>query len=260
MFECQVNGKRKIQEVLLTDHVTPPIDVFFVKSLANTTLATAASIGDTEIELTDATGFVDQDYIGLFSGEDRFYFGNQLGAPSGNTITLDTPLDFAFLVGDRVSRTTHNLAVDGSSTTQIFSVNGPGVATSDIKFDITRIILTMVGDNAPPPLVAFDASTFGNIDGGLTNGIVLRLVNGTYQNIFNAKTNQDLSNVCYDVRIDSGVRTGADGLSMRMTFAGQGKHGVAIRLRAGDTLEMLVQDDLTDLDEIHIMAQGHRAD
>ena len=262
MADCFENGKKVVQEVLLVDHTTPPVELFFVDGLATTTLASATAINDLTIDLVDDTGFVDGDYIGVFSASDRFYFATQIGASAAGTVTFDTPLDFAFAAGDRVSRTTRNMAVDGSGTTRVFAIQGSGDPASNLQIDITRIILLMVGDNSPPPagVASFDLSTFGNIAGGITNGIVLRLVNGTTQNIFNAKTNGDLSNISYDIRIDSGAIAGSDALTMRLTFAGQDKHGVALRLRAGDSLEVLIQDDLSLLTTMSIVAEGHRAD
>lgn len=261
LMECFNDGKRVIQEVLLTDHTTPPVDLFFINSLGQTTLAAGTTIDDQTLELTDATGFVDGDFVGVFApAEDRFYFATQIGAAVGSVITMDMPLDFAFDAGSNVIRATRNLAVDGSVTTQIFEVRGTGDPDSDLQIDITRIILNMIGSNTGGSAVSFDFSTFGNIAGGLTNGIVMRMVDGTTQNIFNAKTNGDLAGICYDVTIESGRAAGSDGLSMRLTFAGQDKHGVALRLRAGDALQFLIQDDLGLLDEITVVAQGHRTD
>jgi hypothetical protein len=260
-MECKKNGKSAVQEVLLTDHTTPPVELFFIKQLDVDSLASATAINDTSIDLVDATGFSDGDYIGIFApASDRFYFGEQVGAPVGNTISLDTPLDFAFQSGSNVLRSTRNLAVDGSIDTQIFAVQGSGNPSSLLKIDVTRIILTMEGPNSAPDGVAFDTSTFGNIAGGLTYGLAFREVNGRTTNLWNAKTNGELAGVCYDVRIDSGARAGTDGLAMRKTYAGQDKSGTALRLRAGDSLQFLVQDNLTDLDFIRVVAEGHIAD
>jgi hypothetical protein len=260
-MECIVNGKPAIQEVLLTDHTTPPVELYFIQGLGATTLATGTSIDDTTLDLTDATGFVDGDYIGVFEpATSRFYFGEQIGAPAANVISLDTPLDFAFKAGDNVIRTTRNLAVDGSVDTQIFAVRGAGDPDSKLQIDITRIILTMEGPNTGGSLVPFDTSTFGNIVGGLTKGLVFREVNGRTTNLWNAKTNGELAGICYDVRIDGGARAGTDGLAMRKTYAGQDKSGTALRIRAGDSIQILVQDDLTDLDFIRVVAEGHVTD
>ena len=262
-MECLKNGVPAVVDVKLSDQTSPPVEFFFIKSLGQTTLATETAFDDQTLDLTDATGFVDGTYIAVFGpAEDRFFFAVQVGAAVGSVVTLDRPLDFAFSAGSNVLNATRNLAVDGSVTTQIFAVQGTGNPASSLQIDITRIILTMEGPSSPPPTgaVAFDTSTFGNIAGGLTNGIVLREVNGRSTNIFNAKTNGDLSTICYDVRIDSAARVGVDGLSMRLTFAGQDKHGVAFRLRTGDSLQILVQDDLTLLDNLHVVAEGHIVD
>ena len=47
------------------------------------------------------------------------------------------------------------------------------------------------------------------------------------------------------------------GLSVRMTFAGQDKHGVVVRLDTGEEFQIVVQDDLTGLETFSCMAEGH---
>jgi len=53
---------------------------------------------------------------------------------------------------------------------------------------------------------------------------------------------------------------GIDGFVARLTFAGQNKVGVAIRLPIGQDLEVLVQDDLEAITKLEIVAEGHIVD
>ena len=105
-----------------------------------------------------------------------------------------------------------------------------------------------------------DLSTFGDLT-ALTEGIVLRKVDGDYRNIWNVKTNNDFSNLAFDLKIyeKTNPAQGIDGLSCRYSFAGQEKHGVALRLEPGEKLEIINPENLTGLTSFRVIAQGHVA-
>lgn len=50
---------------------------------------------------------------------------------------------------------------------------------------------------------------------------------------------------------------GVYGFLTRFNFSGQENLGVVIRLEENEALELVVQDDLTDLVDFKIMVQGH---
>lgn len=241
--------------VMTQDQHTAPFDYFFAQGIgAPTTLASPAAVDDLSIVVTSATNFSVGNYIGIFNAaSNRFYFGEALSVVS-TTVTLDIPIDYAFSAGDVVVSTTRELNVDGSVTPQVFSVRA-STAPATLEVDITRIIIQMETD------AAVDLSKFGDIAGGLANGIVLRRMDGETRNIFNAKTNFDIAILGYDLSIYASTNPaqGVDGLTARITFAGMEKHGVAIQLSTGDALQLIVQDDLTDITKFRIMAQGHEA-
>jgi hypothetical protein len=244
-------------DVIVGDQTTPPLDLYFIQATGDAdTLAVEGAVDDTSITLNDDTGFAVGGYIGVFSGG-RFYFGEVLATPGANVLNLDTPLDFAYAVGSNVLEFSRDLGVSGSiGSPEIFEVQGPGGAAAGLEIDITRIMISMITDSAA------DLSLFGDI-AALTNGCVLRRNDGAVRNIFNVKTNVDLLNLAYDLTIYSAANPvqGVDGLGARYTFSGPDKHGVAVRLGAGESLEWLVQDDLTDLGTatatFRVIAQGH---
>ena len=236
-------------DVNIQDQVTTPIDFYFTQVMGPpTTVATPINIGDYEVEVASAAGCSPGDYFGVFENN-RAYFGTILSIAT-NTITLDTPLDYDFSAGSTAACFSRELDVDGSSTVQTFQVEVGSGGTEAI--DITRLILLIETTDTP------SLAEFGDLP-ALTNDIVLRRVNHKTNNIFNLKTNGDISNVCYDLNLfnTGGFFGGAEGFVARITFAGQAKHGVAIRLMPGDKLQMLVQDDLSSLVKFRIMAQGH---
>ena len=163
-----VNGRELARDVNIQDQTTPPLIGKFNQIHDSTTLASVTSIGDKTITVADATGFVIGDYIIIFSNvTNRVYVGYALNVV-GTTITLDTPLDSAFPIGADVDASSTALNIDGSVTPQVFGIRGAEEAGIQVKIDITRIIMQC------QTATAVDLSTFGDIAGGLTNGLVLR--------------------------------------------------------------------------------------
>ena len=242
--------------VNIQDQTSPAVDLFFTQPIGiPTALTSNAAIGDTAFEVDSVANINVGNYLGMFSGvsaEARFFFAEVLtvGVATATTVTVDTPLDFAFSAGDPVISTTRNMNVNGAITPQTFSIVN-GSVSSTIEIDITRSMFSMVLSTAA------DDGLFGNI-ASLTNGIVFRRVDGDTRNVFNAKDNGELANLAYDVAftIRSGG-LGSFGMRCRYTFAGQDKHGVALRLMPGDALEVIVQDDLTGLNRYRMIAAGH---
>jgi len=242
--------------VNVQDQTTRSLDLHFGQLQNSTTLSVQADPDDLTLTLTDTTGFVDGRTVGIFSAADPdiadpdiFYLGIQIGAPVGNVITVDTPIDRTFTVTSPIVSVDVNMAVDGSATTQVFQVGpvGPG---SETIIDITRI-MGIITDGS-----AMDDGKFGGID-ALDNGVVLRLSNGVMQNIWNVKTNGDIALLAFDAQYTDKSPAGENGFRFRNTYAGQSKHGVALRLAPGDTLEILIQDNLTGLTKFNMLAQGH---
>jgi hypothetical protein len=235
-------------DVMLSDPTTPPLIVYLNEVDCVTSIVSNFNIDEYDIEVADATGFDVGDYIGVFNtNAARFYAANVL-AIDGTTITLDTPSDFDFLVGDRVQCGSKEMNVDGSGTNRIFSIRAdPSI---DITIDVTRVIIHIIGTST------MDDAKFGDID-ALLRGVVLRRIDGITQNIFNAKTNGEFGEIAFDKEYDTKAPAGFTGFSCRLTFAGQNKMGVAIRLGPDDDLQLIVQDDLSDLISFRVVAEGH---
>lgn len=256
IVEPESNGALPVN---VQDQASPPVDLFFSQPIgAPTSLANAVAIDDYDIVVDDATDFSIGNYVGVFSGssaEGRFYFAEILNKV-GTTLTMDTPLDFAYEAGDRVISSTREMNVDGSSTPQVFSVTN-GSVSSVITVDITRIMFSMTLSTLG------DDGKFGNIS-KLTKGVVFRRTNGDIRNVFNIKDNGELRALCFDVNypVRSGG-TGDFGMGARYTFAGQDKHGVVLRLMPGDSLDIIIQDNLvpvggtTGILRYRMVAPGH---
>ena len=134
---------------------------------------------------------------------------------------------------------------DGSTTRQIFDItNG-----SAHQFEFSQLMIHLTDGGV------MDDGMFGSIAGGLDNGVVLRKKNadGTYHNLWTARTNGELGHIAFDKVYDDKGPAGIYGLTVRTVFTNLGS---TMLLDEGEKLELIVQDDLTDLSTFKIMAEG----
>lgn len=233
--------------VNVQDQHTRALDLKFAQATNQTTLTVATVEEDQTITVANTAGFIAGRLAGIFDPAGRFYFGEVISV-LGSVVTVDTHLDYAFAIGSNVVVADTHLNVVGTlANPEIFQI-GPVGQTAEV--DITRIMGNMTNSSA------MDDGTFGGLS-PLTNGCVLRQHNGVITNIWNVKSNGDIGLLCFDAAYTTRAPGGENGFRFRNTYAGQGKHGVTLRLEAGDTLEILIQDDLTDLTDFQMMAQGH---
>jgi len=238
-----------VLDVNIQDQTSPILLVPFHNTAITNSLAVATAIDDMTLTVADGTNFVAEQYLTVYNEAGGRWYQGRILSVATNVITVDTPSDFAYQIGDSVSAGSTNLNVDGSVTPQHFTIRAPDPGIP-IVGDITRIILIMETD------LISEWNKFGD-QTALTNGLVLRKTDGTYQNIFNAKSNSELAAVMYDLDFLDAARFGVYGVKGRLSFGGQNKIGVVIRLEAGEDLELIVQDDLTGLTRLTVIAEGH---
>ena len=226
---------------------------FFRETGVSTTMAIAATKGDTSITVTNATGFSIGDRLKLTSsiatGQPFLFITNIVS----NVITLDRPLVVNLAIGDAVDVITTKMNVVGTLASPVsFRIVPPNGALS-LLWQLTRMLINMTDASA------MDDGKFGGITGGLTNGVVVRIVkgDGSIQELTNWKVNGDLALDMYDVNyIDTTLGpAGLYGLRGRWTFT-KAEFIVELDGSAGDYFEILIQDDLTGLDNFEIKSQG----
>ena len=240
------------------DQTTPSIDAEFADALSNFTLsAPTVESGFTVLSLV----YKFQASVGhllaigdhgllLDTAADRslqFVVTNVVV----NEITIDRPIDHVFPIATTLGRKTAiDMAVNGwggaIGNERIFSVRS-GATPSDF----TRYILNMIHSSSG------DDSLFGNLP-ALARGLVLRIKNGYSETVWTFKTNGDIRRFCFDVTYSDKAGPGVFGTSARMSFAGPEKHGVAHRISGTSVIQWLVQDDLTGLDGLWLVGQGHK--
>lgn len=241
-------------ETLEQDNTSPPIVFSMNRVLFETTLAEDAAIDDDRVIVTDATGIQIGDIVVFINvAGNRYGFATVLNI-SGTLLILDTPLDFDFMAGDGCTARTIDMNIDGSAAPVTFSVRGDITIDIPVRIDISRILITVFCSN--PPTLA----TFGDL-AALAKGIVLRRRNGYYNNIVNLKSNGDIAGIAFDfdTYLATNPAQGQNGFTCRLTFNGQNKMGVVIRLGPGEDLECIIQDDLSSLERFRIVVEGHVA-
>ena len=246
----EVDPFRMKTDVTLQDSTAPIIMVPFSQLITETTLTSVTAKDDYIINVADATSFAVGQLLTIYEVSSNRVFFCTILSISVLAITVDSPLDFEFGIGSFVSVGDTDLAVDGSTTPQIFGVRNPTNQDIPLAIDVTRIILSIL------TATTVDLSAFGDISGGLTKGIVLRKVNDRYNNVFNAKTNHGLKLIMFDIDIQVASGSAQDGLAGRLTFGGADKLGAVIRLESTEDLQLIVQDDLSSLESFSIIAQG----
>lgn len=238
---------RKNVGAFIQDQSSDIVDYYMCINIAALTLAQNTVLDSKQVVVTDASGVVNGTYICLQEGSRAFQA--RVLSKATNTITLDTPLDYAFTTSANIHNRKTDLNVNGSVT----PVSAFIKPIAGVKWDITRIIFQMTHSSAGGDAV------FGNLT-ALTNGIVLRKSNGVHHTIFNAKTNGELANRVYDlIYTDRSVPTQIYGTRAMRTFNAQANNGVVIRLDGdnNDSLELLIQDDLSGLTTFKVVVQGH---
>jgi hypothetical protein len=236
----------------IQDNDTEPIDTLFAESLGSFTLSadtvasglTAGSLVYT-FEATAGHGLVATDQIAL-NTTDRSLIAYVTNV-AVNTITIDMPIDFVYPSASTFGLIINtNLAVDGSVTPRVFKIQA-GITPIFIR----RVIFTITDGTV------MDDAKFGGIT-ALNNGVVLRVVDGFQKSILNIKANQDFAQWGYDLNYSDKAPAGVYGVRSRFTFGGLEKHGMVFVLSGTGELQVIVQDDLTDLVTFSVSAQGNK--
>lgn len=239
--------------VYVQDQTTQPISLQFLTNRVAVTLSVNTVIDDYIITLNTGHGVVIGDVLELFkTGTSEFMQAN-VTAVNVDDITVDQPINRVYTPSGTTSlKASNSLLVDGSVTPVIFSVKP---LPSQVG-DVVRIMFAITGTSA------MDFETFGS-ESVLDNGCVVRVKNsdGTYNNLFNFKANGSLILQGFDYSFLENNANNSRGFNSRITWGGQSKHGVVIRLDGdlNEEMQIVVQDDLSSGDNttFRIQAQGH---
>lgn len=237
-------------DVAVQDQTTKPFSLRMNKQIqTNLTLSTNTIINIFELNMNPGHGLITGDHIIIIeeNGEPNYFFGEIISV-NNDIIEMDTLMTYPFNASKaRVIQYDPDLNVDGSVTPYIAELCNPFT----IPIDINRFIIQMTDGSA------MDSSKFGGLD-RLTRGISLRkkVSDEYYIHYWNAKDNSELKVLGYDLDYDNKAPAGVFGMTFRLSYNGLDKHGVVIRLRQGQCIELPIVDDLTGQSSILMIAEG----
>lgn len=240
--------------VNIQDQTTQVIDLHAHRNIAELTLVQNTTINTNTVVIAhNATVAVGQVICfkedGRFSQAEVISIAADTPVAGQDTLSLDTPMDYPYTINaESVHNGDFNLNVNGDVTPVAFHISPP----NNTEWDVVRMIIQIEDGTA------MDSSKFGGLP-ALTKGVIMRKKDGTYYNLFNAKSNSDFAVHAYDISYDDKAPAGVFGVRTRRTFGGQSKNGVVVRLdgSAGDEFQAIIQDDLTGLTKFHLVVQGH---
>lgn len=243
--------KEKALKVAIEDQHFRPISLRMNQVVQEgLTLAEDTVIDSRTITVSPGHGLVATDRIILLqeNGEPQFFFSKIISV-AGDVLTLDTLVPYAFQASiAEITQYDPDLNKDGSTTVYKAELRNP----FSFSIDVTRIIMHMTD------ATAMDDGKFGGRT-ALDYGISFRknIPGSGNIHLWNCKTNGEIGELSFDKEYDFKAPAGVYGFSSRLTYAGQSKHGVAILLEQGEAIELLIQDDLTELVSFTIMVEGH---
>lgn len=239
-------------EVAVQDNTNIPINLYLTRNLANITLVSPTSIdGDFAIINSPIVPVIDN--LVCFKEGEHFYQSEIIGVVSlggGNyNVSLESPLDFNFSVLGGCSLRSNNLAVDGSVTPIVFDVSPSRLS---VDWHVNKVLFHIEDGSV------MDSGRFGGIN-KLSKGIILRLVDGVNKNLLSISSNGDFAEHDATIKYDDKAPSGVYSLISTKIFNGQDNAGVVLYLNSNtsDKLEVIVQDDLSGLDHVHVVAIGH---
>lgn len=241
-------------DIEIQDQTSNRLSLYLGNILSQITLLTAVDkdVESIDIETTGAVPAIG-DFVCLQGSGNVSQLEILTVTPiAGNqyTVTLSMPLDHDYAITDGCTLMNVNMNINGSVTPKSFEIRPRG----DIRWDINRLLISMILTTAG------DDGTFGNIP-QITKGVYFRKEDSAKsQNLFNARNNSDFRIEGYDVAYTSrSGGLGDYGLSARVTFNGQDKAGVAIRIdgESNDSFKAIVRDDLSLLGRFRVKIQGH---
>ena len=236
--------------VNIQDQHSRAFDLYFAQDVGSSTTLIADTVAEAyTMSCTTGHGLVATNFFVMFDPISQHGFTAEVVSIAGdNTVNLDRPLPFAFPSATTVIQERKiDMNVDGSGTRQTFEIGS--LLTAEL--DITRLMFQMT---------TTDPATFASFgdQSALSRGMIFRKLDGFPTTYWNVKTNGDLAILMYDLHIfDSTHPLAVNGVAGRLTYASQGKHGVTLRIGGGESLELIIQDNISDLLSFRVMAQGH---
>jgi len=221
-----------------------PIDLYLYKTEQTPSITVNTSIDDETLTVDSTTGIITGNVITIFEG--ARIFQTIVSAATGTTITLQAPLDFAFTTAASIETGIWNMAVDGSSTTQIFSVKPPPL----INFDIYQINVSMLDSSD------MDDGKFGGV-AALTKGLIFKFKNSITKHLAVIVNNLGFYEIGFTIEYSSKAPAGQYGFRARREIKTANGTTIQVEGELSDAFQVAVRDKLDDLDLLAVIINGH---
>lgn len=215
--------------------VNVPADYYLYQTIATPTISATATIGDEVITVISSTGVVANHAITFYEGSNMFQ--SLVTGTTATTISLASPIDFAYTASALVEAGLWSMNVNGSVTTQIFSIKAP--PTGSICAHTINFTMLDATD--------MDDGKFGGM-AALTHGILFRFINGLTKNLAVIVNNIGFWEIGFITEYSSKAPAGQYGFKGRRNVPQI--NGVVIKINSGGDSEFQIhiRDDLTTLD------------
>lgn len=228
--------------VNIKTRITDVVELYMYIDQADTLLSAPAVKDSKLLNVVDASSVVNGHAVTLYSG--TRHYQSIIVSHTANSITLASPLDYTYPTGVKVHTGAWNMAVD-ATVPKIAHIHGPDTGA----YDIYQLGVSITD------ATAMDSSLFGGIT-ALTNGILFRLVNGETRNLPLIVNNLGFAEYGFITEYDAKAPAGVYGFKAYKNY--NTVNGAAIRLGAGDNLELYLQDNLSGLLNFNVTIQGHQ--
>lgn len=236
-------------DVNIQDQTTPPFKYFLMTEEKTDIVLTETAEEDTNILNVLADHGITSDHW-LSIWQDSSVQQVKVKSVDANEITIDRKLATDCLVATtKIVRGVVDMNVNGSSTPVTFKLK---MYNAIIPVDITQARLNIVCGSEP------DDALFGDL-AELTNGLSSWFVNSRRYSLGVYRTNASFRENGGDLEYTSKGGGGNYSVNIIFRFGGQPHFGVVLRVnpRIPDTIETIVQDNLSDLVRFRISMIGH---
>ena len=245
-LELYLNGLVNKTDVFISDQTTPMLIYIFTQKLNSVTIAYDLTKDSDSLTLVAGHNCTVGDYLEFW--ENVFYFQSEIHALSGNQITLEKDIPYAFSASSStVERTNPEMNIDGSTNYVDFTFKPFGINSYDI-YEVSAII---------PSSLESDDSKFGGI-ASLTNGILIGKINTAeiYNSYpYNIKCNADFKLNSFTVTYTDKAGGGNYGTDLKKNF--RETSGVVPRVLTNEYILVRIRDDLSGLVDFKVGLLGH---
>lgn len=234
-------------DVFVQDQTSNLINRYFHSTDEIPLILSTQSVGSYVIDASPTTNTVAGDAITI--QENAHCFQSIVKSKTANTITIVSPLDYAFTTSAYCKTGSWNLNVNGS----ISPISFDAIPIPGASIDVYTISVNMI-DTSP-----MDSSLFGSI-ASLANGMVIRHEQpstSSYLNIALLSNNSGFSEQGFESTYDPKPPSGTYGVRHLLNI--RNSYGVARRIRntVNEKLSIIVQDDLSGIDMVVATFGGH---